>query len=206
MGKISTLKAMRMVGRPVFTTRELASLSGRSSASISQSLKRLKHEELVERIRKGLWADIHNPQFSPFVVINFLLPRHRTYLSFVSALHLYGIVSQIPQVITLASTAHSQTIRTPIAVYAIHQIAPSFFAGFDWYQSKGEFLIAEPEKALVDCLYLASRKGRRFTSFPELTFPEGFQKSKFFDWVKRIPDTRLRVSVQDKLERLHCLM
>ena len=202
MSRVSLLKAIRILDRPVFTARELSAVSAHSFSSVSQSLKRLAREEMVTQIKKGLWADIHSPQFSPLVVINFLLSRHRTYLSFVSALHLHGMVSQIPRVITLASTAHSQVIRTPVGVYSIHQITPSFFGGFDWYQGKGGFLIAEAEKALVDCLYIASRKGRRFASFPELTFPEGFKKAKAFGWVGRISDRRLRVSVRSKLEHL----
>ena len=201
MGKISVLKAMKILGRPVFTTRELAAISGYSFASTCQSLRQLANEELVKQIKRGVWADIHSSQFSPFRVINFLLPRHRAYLSFISALHLHGIISQIPEITNLASTAHSRIIRTPVAVYSIHQIAPSFFDGFDWYRGGGEFLIAEPEKALVDCLYIATRKGRKFAHFPELSMSAEF-KSKAIAWTKRIPDSRIRTSVLHRLEVL----
>jgi len=58
--------------------------------------------------------------------------------------HLYGIIEQIPQVITLASTIHTKKISTKIGTFIIYQILPAFFDGFDWYRKTGDFLIAEP--------------------------------------------------------------
>lgn len=193
---------MKTIGRPVFTTQELTMLQGVPPATASQSLSRLAREKMVMRVRRGLWADISSPQFSPFVVINFLLPGHRAYLSFVSALHLYGMISQIPQVITVASTAHSRIIRTPVGTYSLHQIAPSFFTGFDWYRGEGDFLIATPEKALVDCLYLAGRRGRQFAFFPELSIPQGFKKEKIYEWAEKIPYAQIRTNVQKKIKKV----
>jgi len=46
-----------------------------------------------------------------------------------------------------------------MGTFSVHQIAPSLFNGFDWYTGGGNFLIAEPEKALVDSLiYQPARK------------------------------------------------
>jgi len=73
-------------------------------------------------------------------------------------LHIYGIIEQIPQVVTIASTAHSKTIKTKIGTYVIHRISPYFFKGFDWHKGTGSFLIAELEKALIDSLYLSACK------------------------------------------------
>ncbi|MEA3305464.1 MAG: hypothetical protein U9R52_01460 [Candidatus Omnitrophota bacterium] len=108
--------------------------------------------------QRGIWVDPNNQKLSPYAVVPFLLPRQRCYVSFVSALHLHHMVEQIPQVITLASTSHTKTINTKMAAFCIHQLTPSFFKGFDWYKKTGSFLIAEPEKAFVDCLYLSAYK------------------------------------------------
>jgi predicted transcriptional regulator of viral defense system len=136
------------------------------------------------------------------LVIALLSPGHRCYVSFVAALHLHGIVSQIPQTITLASTAHSRIVRTNIASYQFHRIEPGFFFGFDWYRDSGSFLIASPEKALLDCLYLAGRRGRRYAHFPELDLPPDFSFSKMQQWATRIHDPRLRQFVLDRIEEL----
>ena len=119
-----------------------------------------------------------------------------------STLHLHGIVEQIPQVITLASTAHTSTLRTKAGVFSVHQIAPAFFDGFDWYKGEGNFLIAEAEKALVDILYLSSRKKKQFGSFPELDFPSEFSFKKAARWVERIPEKKIRLYVLEKLKTL----
>lgn len=124
-------------------------------------------------------------------------------MSFISALHLHGIVEQIPQVITLASTAHTTTVRTQAGVFSVHQIAPVLFDGFDWYKGEGSFLIAEPEKALVDSLYLSSRKKKQFAYFPELNFSDGFDFKKTAQWANRIPEEKIRCYVLKRLEMLN---
>ena len=63
-------------------------------------------------------------------------------------------------------------------------------------------MIAEPEKALIDSLYLSSRKKKQFGSFPELDFPREFSFKKAVRWVERIPEKRIRCYVLAKLEAL----
>ena len=145
---------------------------------------------LFVKIYRGVWAEAGPQALSPFQVIPYLFPRRRVYVSFISALHLHGLIEQIPQVITLASTAHTSTLRTQAGVFSVHQMAPAFFDGFDWYQGKGNFLIAEPEKALIDSLYPSSRKKKQFGFFPELDFTPEFSFKKAVRWVKRIPEKK----------------
>ena len=149
---------IKKLGRPIFTSHELATISGKSASTIVQSLNRLARQGLLAKIYRGVWAEAGPRALSPFEVIAHLFPRQRVYVSFISALHLHGILEQIPQVITLASTSHSSTICTKAGVFSIHQIAPAFFDGFDWYKGDGSFLIAEPEKALADYLHFVDIK------------------------------------------------
>ncbi len=193
---------IKKLGRPIFTSHELATISGKSASTIVQSLNRLARQGLLAKIYRGVWAEAGPRALSPFEVIAHLFPRQRVYVSFISALHLHGILEQIPQVITLASTSHSSTICTKAGVFSIHQIAPAFFDGFDWYKGDGSFLIAEPEKALIDSLYLSSRKKKQFGHFPELHFPSGFSFKKAEQWVGRIPEKTIRLYVLKRLETL----
>ena len=93
-------------------------------------------------------------------------------------------------------------MRTKAGVFSIHQIAPTFFAGFDWYKGEGSFLIAEPEKALIDSLYLSSRKKKQFGHFPELYLPSGFSFKKAEQWAGRIQEKTMRLYVLKRLETL----
>ena len=193
---------IKKLGRPVFTTHELITTSGKSSSTIVQSLNRLVDKGLFIKLYRGVWAEAGDKRVSAFEIIPSLFPRQRVYVSFISALHLHGILEQIPQVISLASTAHTATIRTKAGTFSVHQVDPALFDGFDWYKGEGSFLIAEPEKALVDSLYLSSRKKKQFGHFPELRFPPEFSFKKAAQWVKRIRDEKIRRHVYQKLEIL----
>ena len=192
---------VKSLGRPVFTTREAASISGRSLSAATQALDHLVRQGIIYKVCRGVWADAGATTVSPYTVIPFLFPRHRAYVSFVSALHMHGIIEQIPQVITLASTAHTRTVRTKVGTFSVHQIAPSFFDGFDWYRGTGSFLIAEPEKALIDSLYLSACKKRQFGHFPEMRFPRSFSFPRALRWARSIRNQAIRVHVIDALSR-----
>jgi len=202
MSRQSILVFIKKLHRPVFTTYELSAISGKSLSTTTQALNFLQKQGLIFRIYRGIWAEIDNKRLNPYTVVPFLFPRQRAYVSFISALHLYGIIEQIPQVITVASTSHTKIFQTEIGTFSVHRIAPSFFDGFAWYQETGSFLLAEPEKALVDSLYLSARKKRQFGYFPELHFPKSFSFSKTKKWVKKIPDAKIRCCVDQKLNTI----
>lgn len=193
---------IKRVGRPAFTTHELVALSGRSASTVTQCLNRLVQQGLLLKAYRGVWAEARPRKISPFEILSCLLPRQRVYVSFITALHLHGIVEQIPQVVTLASLSHTKTLRTQAGVFSVHQIAPAFFDGFDWYKGEGSFLIATPEKALIDSLYLSSRRKKQFGTFPELQFPEEFSFKKARQWTQRIPERKIRSYVLEKLKTL----
>ncbi len=200
MAKRSILTFIKELDRPVFTTREAAMLSGLSLSNASKMLKSLEGKGLVLKIARGIWAETGNKKLSPYSVIPFLLPRNRAYVSFISALHLHGIIEQIPQEITLASIIHTKKINTKLGTFSIHSLSPPLFDGFDWYKGEGSFLIAEPEKALFDSVYLSTRKKKQFGYFPELHFPRSFSFKKAAEWIDKVQEKRIRSSVKKKLE------
>ena len=205
MVKKSILTFTKELNRPVFTTREAAMLSGSSLSNASKMLKTLEKRGLVFKIVRGIWAETGNEKLSPYSIIPLLLTKNRAYVSFISALHLHGIIEQIPQEITLASTVHTKKIHTKAGTFSIHSISPLFFDGFDWYKGEGSFLVAEPEKALIDSLYLSTRKKKQFGYFPELYFPNSFSFKEAARWVEKIPDPRIRPSVEKKLAKIRDL-
>jgi len=201
MARKNILSCIKQLDRSVFTTGEIVAVSGKSASVVTQSLSYLEREGLIVKLARGIWAETGKP-VSPYQLVPFLMPRHRAYVSFVSALHLHGLIEQIPQTITLASTAHTRVIHTKLGTFTVHQIAPGFFKGFDWYRGQGHFLIAEPEKALVDSLYLSAHKKRQFGFFPEMDFPKAFSFSRAGQWAKAIAVPEVRSCVERKLREL----
>ncbi len=202
MSKTIVLSYIRRIGRPLFTTREIATVSGKSSSVVTQSLDHLRKHGLLLKVCRGVWAETGHPSLSPYAVIPFLSFRHRAYVSFLSALHLHGMVEQIPQVMMLASTAHTRALRTKLGVFAVHRISPKLFKGFDWYGPQESFLIACPEKALVDSLYLSACKKKQFGNFPELSFKKSFSTPKAYAFAGEIPNEKVRSFVLRRLREL----
>ena len=200
MSRQPILVFIKKLHRPVWTTYELAALSGKSLSATTQALNFLQKQGLISRVYRGIWCEIGNERLSSYAIVPFLLPRHRAYISFISALHLHGIIEQIPQVITLASTAHTKLIHTKLGTFSVHQLTPSFFDGFSWYKERGSFLIAEPEKALVDSLYISACKKKQFGCFPELHFPQSFSFQRAKEWAKKIPDSKISSYVHKKID------
>ncbi|MBN2035315.1 MAG: hypothetical protein JW768_01100 [Chitinispirillaceae bacterium] len=198
----SVLEAIIRLDRPVFATRELHVLRGGSLSSLVQSLRFLEKQGAILHLRRGLWMLAlggGNERYYPYVLAHHLIQGGPAYISFTSALHLHGIIGQIPQSITVASTTHTRTVRTRLGTFFVHRIAPSFFKGYEWYRGPGSFLIATPEKALIDCLYVSTRRNRNFTYFPEMSYPRSFSKRRAREWVRRIEDKRIRAGVLKKL-------
>ncbi|MCB4791669.1 MAG: hypothetical protein LHV68_07250 [Elusimicrobia bacterium] len=202
MQNFSVLKYIKDLKRPVFTTSEISKLSGKSLSSVTQALNYLVRQRAITKIYRGIWSEITEKPVSTYLVIPFLFHTQRAYVSFTTALHLYGMIEQIPQVITLASTTHSKIIRTGIGTFSVHQLAPYFFDGFEWYKGTGGFLIATPEKALVDCLYIATRKKNQFQYFPELNFPKSFNFKIAEKWADKIQDGKIKSLVLERLKQL----
>ena len=199
--RVSVGKALLELGRPVFTTREVAAIRGGSLSTTSQALGRLAAEHRLTRVARGVWCDPEDPRFTRFTLVHFLVGASQAYVSLSSALHLQGVIEQIPQIVYAATTAHTSFTRTPVGAFSFHRIDPRFFAGFDWYRGGDAFLIAEPEKALVDSLYLASRRGKRFGRFPELDLDD-FSFERAEAWIRRIPYRPIRRFVERELQRL----
>jgi predicted transcriptional regulator of viral defense system len=200
---LTVAQAIQAIDRPVFTTRDIAALRGGSLSATSQTLARMERQGLLVRASRGLWCVPTDPRFTPFSLVPYLAGSHRAYVSFFSALHLHDLIEQIPQVVYAATTGHTRRVETGLGAFSFHRLQPAFFGGFDWHRGGRSFLIASPEKALVDCLYLSSRKGRHFGFFPELSLAEGFSIRVAREWVSRIPDPRIRKYVSAELKRLH---
>lgn len=201
VGRPNVAQTIQTLGRPVFTTREIALVRHGSISATSHDLARLAKQGRLQRITRGLWADPNDRRFTRYHLVPFLVGRHHAYVSFLSALNLHRIIEQIPQIVYAATTGHTRLKKTSIATYSFHRIDPRFFAGFEWYGAAQDFLIATPEKALVDSLYLSTRKGKPFGFFPELDF-SNLSVHRARKWIRQIPDPRIRTSTFSRLDRL----
>ena len=165
----------------IFTTRDFANYSSISMPAASKRLSRLSDKKLLTRITKGLWANISHPWFHPLACVPYLLGKEQGYVSFLTVLHLHGLISQIPKTIQIATTGHARALNSPVGRYEFLQIKPELMKqGTKWSDTHLPYLIATAEKALIDTLYLSTRKNRRFAHLPEVDIRQtAFRKREF---------------------------
>ena len=132
----------------IFHINHLKLLTNIDTHSLRVALARLNKKNIVKRICRGFYANPFNPPTLEEISSQIYPP---SYISLESALYSWGILSQIPQVLTCVTTQLPRTFNTSFGIIEYHQIKKDYFWGFI---NKQGYFIAEPEKALLDYLYL----------------------------------------------------
>ena len=146
MNAASALARLRALGKRVVTTNDVTLALRVERSAATHTLKRLAAEGLLKKIRHGLWTV--DPALDPLLLPEHLTAPFPSYVSFQSALYLRGMVSQVPEVIYVASLAQTRRVKTTLGVFSIHRLAPTFFGGYETVKDSGVRL-ATPEKALM---------------------------------------------------------
>ena len=189
----------------IFTTRDFANYSSISMPAASKRLSRLTGKKLLTRITKGLWANTSHPWFHPLACVPYLLGKEQGYISFLTALHLHGLISQIPKTLQIATTGHARTLNSPVGHYEFLQIKPELMKqGTIWSDTHLPYLMATTEKALIDTLYLSTRKNRRFARLPEVDIRQTtFRKHEFERLLNQLPiPLRISAAIRTRWEAL----
>jgi hypothetical protein len=189
----------------IFTTRDYANLHGVSMPAASKRLSRMAGKSLLTRVTKGIWANASHPHFHPLACVPYLLGKEQGYVSFLTALHLHGLISQIPKTIQIATTGRGRTLESPVGRYEFFQIKPEIMKqGAEWSETHLPYLVATAEKALIDTLYLSTRKNRRFARLPEVEFTQTtFRKREFERLLRELPiPIRVLAAMRSRLPAL----
>ncbi|WP_309672009.1 hypothetical protein [Gemmatimonas sp.] len=155
---------------------------------MSKLLKRLGDEGTVARVMRGLWANPRHTLFSPYVIVGSFAEVWGvpTYVSSVSALHLHGMLSQIPREIHVVTAAAHEPRTTPVGRFVFHTVQQNLLDGTQAGDKWGRFEVATPEKALFDTLYLELHQGRSWRSLPELELPKSWSWKRWDAWLERV--------------------
>ena len=157
----------------LFTTRQFAVRCNCRIDSSSRRLARLADQDALVQVTRGVWAQPEHPLFTPYAAAPFLLGNEQGYVSFLSAMHRHGLVSQVPGSIQVATTGHSRFLLSPVGRYEFLRVKPEMMIeGVATSSTTPPYAAATAEKALLDTLYIATRKRRRFASLPELELAE----------------------------------
>jgi predicted transcriptional regulator of viral defense system len=121
-------------------------------------LSRWVKAKKISQIRRGLYSiapPYQKKQPHPFLVANHL--QKASYVSLQSALAFYGLIPEVVNVTTSVSTGRPERLVTPLGIYEFRHIKTEYLFGYriiDLVDQKA--LVASPEKALLDLIYLQS--------------------------------------------------
>ena len=182
MESISAIEAERKIkasGLKFVTVQEILKLFQISSANTAHKmLQRWEKYKILTRCSQGIYF-LSDANIDDFEIANHLVSP--SYISLETALNYYGILSQFPYVITSVTTKKNKAAKHNSKDFEYAHLSPGLFWG---YEKQGEALMAVPEKAIVDQLYLTS-KGLRSVHVDEWDLSK-IKKDKLKNFTQRV--------------------
>jgi len=176
---VTLLRDLGRKGAKIVTANDFRLLLGLGEESQRKAVSRLVRKRLLLKAGKGIYL---NPFSLPSLEELAMILVRPSCISLASALEDHGILSQIPQVTTCVTTRKPAGFKTPIGEIVYRHLSPKYFWG---YTSDGGILRAEPEKALLDFIYLGLKRGEPLD--PDEFSLAQVNPNRFFQYAERFP-------------------
>ena len=142
----------------ILRSDDIARRYGIVEVAVGNALRRQERRGLVEQVSNKVYIDKLAHDFSPRELVGILRPK--AYISLKSALAEWGISTQSPSSLTCVTTGFPRKLRTPSIRIVYRHIREHLYWGFQEKRTRhGCYKIAEPEKALLDWIYLQRQGG-----------------------------------------------
>lgn len=129
-----------------------------SEVAAWNALARQEKRGLVEGLGNKIFINRLTPDFSGRELINVFRPH--SYLSLETVLRDSGLSSQSPRVLTCVTPDRNGKFQSSSVALNYRHISPRLFWGFHPKRTRyGKYNLAEPEKALLDWIYLLRQEG-----------------------------------------------
>lgn len=161
----------------------------------------------IIRVKKGLYIFGPNYRRRPYsreILANLIYGP--SYISLEYALSYHGLIPERVEALTSVTTGRTRTFTTPVGVFKYHMIPlPAFQSGMTRVEldDGGAFLIATPEKALVDKIFIGrtsdtrSLKGLEAYLFDDLRIDQNFfsklNSSYILDYLDHYRSSKLQL-------------
>jgi predicted transcriptional regulator of viral defense system len=154
--------------------------------SVWQALSRLADRGLLSRVAKGIYVNRLVRDSAPENFIKLLRPN--SYVSLESALGHWGLSTQSSVALTCVTTGKPREYRTPEFTIVFRTISKRLYWGFTEKQTRySKYAIAEPEKALLDWIYLSMQAGLK-PSLDEIEF-KSIDRQRLAKYAVKYPGT-----------------
>jgi len=163
---------------PLFNLNEIGGLLLiNNQQTLYKRVERLTKTKILQKLIKGKYYFTLN-NINDFTMANFLYQP--SYISMQSALSFHSIMTGFSYQITSICIKKPKTVVVDEKDFVYSKIAPKLFWG---WEKKEDFLIAKPEKALLDFVYFAS-KGLINLDWEEIDI-EKIDKKLLLEWAEK---------------------
>lgn len=146
-----------------------------------KTVNKLRQQKILTKIERNKYL-LSSATVNTFELANFLYSP--SYVSFESALNFHSILPQFPYEISSATLKKSKSKKWEKKVFVYYHLKKKLFFG---YFKKNNFLIAYPEKALLDQLYFVA-KGLKSLNLDECDF-SSINKMRLKEFLRLFPRT-----------------
>lgn len=193
MKNTEIISILQRCNKSLFTTEDLKKLLNIAKENtLYKRIERLINQGILFRITKGKYQYAYK-KANDFEIANFI--HNPSYLSFESALNFYGMLIQTPYQVLSATTARSKTIEVNNKEYRYIHLLPELYFG---YRKEKNFLIAYPEKTIIDQLYITI-KGLGMIDKKDMDLSK-VDRKRMATFTKRIKNKLLKKKIGDFLE------
>jgi len=155
------------------------------------SITRWVKKGYLMKLRRGQYAFHESAQDADFALRVAGQIVSPSYLSLHYALSFYGMIPQRDMQFTNVTTQKPAIYENVLGVYSYRSIAPHLYFGYQPHDltNGGTYMLATPEKALLDTLYLypecATEQGIRELSLSEEFMSSQFDVNRLFEYLAR---------------------
>jgi predicted transcriptional regulator of viral defense system len=151
----------------------------------------------LERVKRGFYIFSNQRKDVDAREISFHL-YNPSYISLESALSYHGVIPEIVYSLTCITTRNNRKFTNSFGNFIYRNIKPSLFFGYKVVETKNsKYLLADPEKALLDYLYLNSTDEN---GFDELRInKEGIDKDKLLIYAKEFNSKKIQNLILNKI-------
>ena len=129
-----------------------------SEVAVGNALRRQEERGLVEHLGKKIFINRLVSDFLGRELINMLRPE--AYLSLETVLRDSGVSTQSPTVLTCVTPGRPGEFRAKSVSINFLRLSRNLFWGFQERRTRyGKYNVADPEKALLDWVYVRRREG-----------------------------------------------
>lgn len=181
-------------GFEFFTIKTLRDILGiKKESTLHNTVKRLVGSGILTKLEKNKYI-LKSAKVSELNLANLLY--FPSYISFETALNIHGVISQFPYEITNATTKKSLVKKINGIVFSYIHLDKSLY----WGYQKNNYLLAEPEKALLDLAYISS-KGFKKIDLEVYDFT-AINKTKLKMYLGKYPATRQFLKMKTELIKI----